>query len=63
MCIRDRFKDQQADFLAACREKCLPVAEIALPGRHHFSAADAMAEPDHPLHKALCRLTLEGALP
>ena len=59
----EEFKDQQADFLAACRDKGLPVAELELAGRHHFSAIDAMADPDHALHRALCRLTLEGALP
>jgi arylformamidase len=57
------FLDQQADFLAACREQGLPVAEVAVPGRHHFSAVDAMAETDHPLHRALCRLIFEGVLP
>lgn len=57
------FLDQQSDFLAACRAKGLPVAEVPVPGRHHFSAVDAMAEPDHQLHRALCRLVLEGALP
>ncbi|MEX0922197.1 MAG: alpha/beta hydrolase [Rhodovibrionaceae bacterium] len=59
----EEFLDQQADFLAACRQKGLPVAEIALPGRHHFSAVDAVAEPDHPLHRAVRRLIMEGALP
>lgn len=59
----EEFLDQQAEFLAACRKKGLPVAEVPLPGRHHFAAVEAMAEPDHPLHRALRRLIMEGALP
>jgi arylformamidase len=34
-------------------------ADVALPGRHHFSACDALAEPTHPLFEA-CRTLVLG---
>jgi len=37
---------------------------VALPGRHHFSALEALAEPDHPLFRdALARLSLRSPTP
>lgn len=38
------------------RDRSLPLTEVAMPGLHHFSAVDALAEPAHPLFQAAFRL-------
>ena len=48
----DVFLDQQDAFVAACRQRGLDARVVDLPGRHHFSAIDALGEPDHPLFAA-----------
>ncbi|MEJ2016632.1 MAG: alpha/beta hydrolase, partial [Limibacillus sp.] len=45
----EEFLDQQAEFIADWRAAGLSVEEVALPGRDHFSAVDALVEEDHPL--------------
>ena len=47
------FLEQQDDLAAAWRARGLPVSTVDLPGRHHFSAVDALGEPDHPLFQAV----------
>ncbi|HSR71721.1 MAG TPA: alpha/beta hydrolase [Kiloniellales bacterium] len=54
----DEFLRQQAEFVAACEAAGRPVTTVALPGRQHFSACDALGEPDHPLHRATCAMIL-----
>ncbi len=50
------FLRQQAALLAQWRALDLPVAEIALEGRDHFNAVDALAERDHALYHATVAL-------
>lgn len=52
----DVFLHQQDAFVAACRQRGLDARVVDLPGRHHFSAIDALGEPDHPLFTAACDL-------
>lgn len=47
------FHDQQSDFLAAWHAAGASVSEVALPGRNHFTAVDAIRETDHPLFQAV----------
>ena len=49
---------QQADYAARLRAARHPVQAIILEGRHHFSAADALAEPDSPLFEGVLRQIL-----
>jgi arylformamidase len=48
----EEFHRQQAAYLEAWQGAGLIAEEIALPGRNHFSAVDALGEPDHPLFAA-----------
>lgn len=50
------FLRQQAEYAAAWEARGLPLGEVAMPGLHHFSAVDALAERGHPLHAAVRRL-------
>lgn len=49
----EAFRRQQADFAAAWRARGFQCDIVALPDRHHFSAVDALGEPDHPLAAAV----------
>lgn len=49
---------QQADYAARLREARHPVQAIVLEGRHHFSAVDALAEPDSSLFEGVLRQIL-----
>jgi arylformamidase len=54
------FLRQQAEFVAAWRAGGLEAHVVELPGRHHFSAVDALGEADHPLFAAARALALGG---
>lgn len=58
----DEFRRQHAAYAAAWRGQGLALHDVALPDRHHFSAVDALGEPDHPLFAALQQM-LAGQLP
>ena len=49
----EAFLAQQAYLVAAWRAKGLAATEVGLPGRQHFSAIDALSEPDHTLFQAV----------
>lgn len=49
---------QQADYAARLRAARHPVQAMILEGRHHFSAVDALAEPDSPLFEGVLRQIL-----
>lgn len=49
---------QQADYAARLRAARHPVQAMTLEGRHHFSAVDALAEPDSPLFEGVLRQIL-----
>lgn len=49
---------QQADYAATLRAARHPVQTMILEGRHHFSAVDALAEPDSPLFEGVLRQIL-----
>jgi arylformamidase len=46
------FREQQDDLIAAWRAAGCAVEAVELPGRTHFTAIDALGEPDHPLCRA-----------
>jgi len=52
------FIRQQEALLAAWRARGLEARAVALPGRHHFSAVDALGEPDHALFAAVRAMVL-----
>ncbi|MGH6948493.1 MAG: alpha/beta hydrolase [Kiloniellales bacterium] len=52
----DEFLRQQADFVATWRGQGAAVSEVPLPGRNHFTAADALAEPSQGLFRAVTAL-------
>ncbi len=52
----EEFRDQQADFVAAWSGAGAAISEVPLPGRDHFTAVDALGEPDQPLHRAVLDL-------
>jgi arylformamidase len=58
----DEFRRQQSEFATTWRQAGLQQLEVPLPGRHHFSAVDALGEADHPLHAAVCHLARRGRL-
>lgn len=58
----EEFRDQQAEFLAAWQARGLAGAAVPLPGRHHFSAVDALGEKGHALHTAVCYLAQNGTI-
>jgi arylformamidase len=47
----DEFRRQQADFKAAWQAAGAAMAEVAMPGFHHFDVIDALADPASPLHR------------
>ncbi len=47
------FHEQQADLVAAWRAAGCTVDVVDLPGRHHFTAVDALGEASHPLARAV----------
>ncbi len=47
------FREQQDDLVAAWRAAGCAMEVIELPGRTHFTAVDALGEPDHPLCRAV----------
>lgn len=52
------FLDQQADFVAAWRLAGAALTEVPLPGRDHFTAVDALGDPNQPLFQAVRDLIL-----
>jgi arylformamidase len=58
----DTFRHQQAAFLAAWQDAGLRGRGMELPGRHHFDALDALAEPEHPLFQALVNLVAHNSI-
>lgn len=52
----EAFLRQQDDLVAAWRARGLQVGTVDLPGRHHFSAVDALGQRDHPLFQAVLAL-------
>ena len=54
----DEFHRQQAVYADAWHKRGLPLEIVELPGRNHFTAVDALAEPDHPLFRAVLRQIL-----
>ncbi len=59
----EEFRRQHEAFLAAWQGAGLRGHGIELPGRHHFTALDALAEPEHPLFRALLGLVAHHGLP
>ena len=55
------FLRQHAEYAEAWRGRGLPLAEVEMAGLNHFSAVDALADPDHALHTAAQQL-LAGRL-
>ena len=47
------FLDQQAELVVAWTAAGASVAQVPLPGRNHFSAVEALGEPDHALFGAV----------
>ncbi len=52
------FLIQQDELVAAWCGRGLAVRVVELPGRHHFSAVDALGDPPHPLFEATRALVL-----
>ena len=52
------FLTQQDELVAAWRDRGLAVRVVELPGRHHFSAVDALGDPRHRLFEAARALVL-----
>lgn len=52
------FLIQQDELVAAWRDRGLAVRVVELPGRHHFSAVDALGDAAHPLFAAARALVL-----
>ena len=50
------FRRQHAEYATAWQHRGLPLLDVALPDRHHFSAVDALGEADHPLCVAVQQL-------
>lgn len=46
------FHRHNNEMAALWRARGLPLEEVAMPGRDHFSAIDALAEPEHALFRA-----------
>ncbi len=49
------FHRQDDAFAEAWGARGLPLRRVALPGRNHFTALEALVEPDHALHRATLR--------
>ncbi len=54
------FIRQQAEYVAAWRQKGLPCRTVDLVGDDHFSAADRLADRHHPLFQAVCDMISSG---
>ena len=54
----EEFQRQQEELAAAWQARGLPVRVVDLPGRHHFSAVDALGEVGHPLFAAVREMAL-----
>ena len=54
----DEFLRQQAAYVAARKARGLPVETVDLPGLNHFSAIDALSDPDHILFRRIRNLIL-----
>jgi arylformamidase len=59
----EEFLIQQEELIAAWRAKGLDARAVAMPGRQHFTAVDALGEPDHPLFAAMRDLILAPGRP
>jgi arylformamidase len=56
----DEFLRQQKEFAAAWVSRGLACETVPLPGRHHFSAVDALGEPGSPLTERVIRMATSG---
>ncbi|WP_340116345.1 alpha/beta hydrolase [Pelagibius sp. 7325] len=56
----DEFLRQQAEYASAWQGRGLAVREVGMTGLNHFSAVDALADPDHALHAAVQQLLKAG---
>lgn len=56
----EEFRLQQAELAAAWTDQGLPVRVVDLPGRNHFSAADALGVAGHPLFAAVRDMVAGG---
>ncbi len=54
----EEFLRQQQELVAAWGSAGLDARVVDLPGRQHFSAVDALGEPDHPLFQAVREMVL-----
>jgi arylformamidase len=52
----DEFDRQASDLAAAWATHGVPTSTLNLPGRDHFTALSALAEPDHALFAAALKL-------
>ena len=50
------FRRQHAEYATAWQDRGLRLVDVPLPGRHHFSAVDALGEEGHPLYAAVQQL-------
>lgn len=57
----DEFLRQQAEYAGAWLARGLRVGEVEMAGLHHFTAVDALGQPEHPLYAATHHL-LTGRL-
>lgn len=56
------FLRQQSDYHAALQAGGLASAAMELPGLHHFSVIDALAAPNHALHRAVLHMISSGSV-
>lgn len=50
------FNDQSKELYASWKARGCDMQLLPLPGLHHFSIVDAVADPTHTLHQAICHL-------
>lgn len=55
------FVVQQSEYFAAWTAAGHDARALVMPGRHHFSAVEALSEAGHPLYTAVCDLFIEHA--
>lgn len=55
------FVVQQSEYLAAWTAAGHSGRALVMPGRHHFSAVEALSEAEHPLYNAVCDLFMAHA--
>lgn len=58
----DEFLRQQKEFSAAWTSRGLACEKVPIPGRHHFSAIDALGEPGSPLMERVVRMATSGSV-